>query len=224
MWAYVALGPLAQIAPPDTTTTEPPPTWYLGENRTANTTIMVTLISVIAGSVVISCVCVGLWMYYQNEKYAVRVGTADEEVVERSEGGYRTKRKIIPGQAPNESQAPARPSCLERCCNRLCPKKKVRRIAPVAQDSGGSLVLGARVRLVGLSQAHFNGLEGFITGGPNDKGRYTVDVIVDDDEMVREMQTLSFKPDNLLVLPPENANANLQAMPGRGPSSYRGGA
>lgn len=26
------------------------------------------------------------------------------------------------------------------------------------------LAVGARVRLIGLSQAHFNGLEGFITG------------------------------------------------------------
>ena len=43
-------------------------------------------------------------------------------------------------------------------------------------------MVGARVRLTGLSQAHFNGLEGYVTGGPNDKGRYTVDVIVDDDE------------------------------------------
>eukprot|EP00434_Breviolum_minutum_P015193 symbB.v1.2.013395.t1/scaffold945.1/size149787/7 len=93
---------------------------------------------------------------------------------------------------------------------------------------------------MGLSQAHFNGLEGYVVqdffhqqkiaawhttspGGPNDKGRYTVEVMVADDEMCREMQTLSFKADNLLVLPPEHATqaANL---PGRGPSSYRGGA
>lgn len=89
-----------------------------------------------------------------------------------------------------------------------------------AQESAGNLVLGAHVRLVGLSQAHFNGLEGYVTGGPNEKGRFTVDVIVDDDEMVREMQTLSFKAENLLVLPPEHASN----QPGRGPSSYRGGA
>ena len=58
----------------------------------------------------------------------------------------------------------------------------------------------------------------FLAGGPNEKGRYSVDVIVDDDEclgrmfmvsgaivhlplppqharMTREMQTLSFKPE-----------------------------
>ncbi|CAK9091634.1 unnamed protein product [Durusdinium trenchii] len=161
-------------------------------------------------------------------EYAVSVGTEDREVVERSEGGYRTKRKVIPGQAAEESK-PSKPSCLSRCLgrcyNRLCPKKQIRRIAPVSQENYGMLAVGARVRLIGLSQAHFNGLEGFITGGPNEKGRYTVDVIVDDDEMVREMQTLSFKADNLLVLPPEQTNSNQASnLPGRGPSSYRGGA
>jgi len=32
------------------------------------------------------------------------VGTEDQEIVERSEGGYRTKRKVIPGTAPDAPQ------------------------------------------------------------------------------------------------------------------------
>lgn len=32
------------------------------------------------------------------------------------------------------------------------------------QESAGILAVGARVRLMGLSQAHFNGLEGYVTG------------------------------------------------------------
>ena len=43
------------------------------------------------------------------------MGTEDQEVVERSEMGYRTKRKIIPGTAPGEQAAPAKPSCFSRC-------------------------------------------------------------------------------------------------------------
>jgi len=217
MWAYVALDPVMVEAPPDTTTTPPPPTW------TASNMIMVILIVSFGVGGLLSCIGVGMYMYVQREKYAVSVGTEDQEIVERSEGGYRTKRKVIPGTAPDARQKESKPSCFSRCYNRLCPKKQIRRIAPVMQAQGGDLVVGAHVRLIGLSQAHFNGLEGYVTGGPNDKGRYTVEVMVADDEMCREMQTLSFKADNLLVLPPEHATqaANL---PGRGPSSYRGGA
>lgn len=218
MWAHVALGPLIVDAPPDTTTTEPPPTW------TASSMIIVILVVSISAGGVLSCICVGMYMYVQREKDASSVGTEDQEIMERSEGGYRTKRKVIPGTAP-EPRKESKPGCLSKCYRRLCPKKQIRRIAPVMEESAGVLVVGARVRLTGLSQAHFNGLEGYVTGGPNDKGRYAVDVIVDDDEMCREMQTLSFKADNLLVLPPEHANSQAAAnLPGRGPSSYRGGA
>eukprot|EP00913_Durusdinium_trenchii_P005401 g5034.t1 len=95
---------------------------------TANNMIMVIMIVAISVGGCLSCICVGLYLYVQREKYAVSVGTEDRE------------------------------------------------------ENYGMLAVGARVRLIGLSQAHFNGLEGFITGGPNEKGRYTVDVIVDDDE------------------------------------------
>mmetsp|Transcript_16392 Transcript_16392/g.38835 ORF Transcript_16392/g.38835 Transcript_16392/m.38835 type:complete len:826 (-) Transcript_16392:301-2778(-) len=212
LWAYIALGPTIEEAPPDTTTTEPPPTW------TASTTIAVIMGAALGASGVLSCCAVAIYMYYQRKKYAVDVGTEDQEIVQRSEGGYRMKKKIIPGQAA-ESE-PAKPSCMSKCCEKICPKREIRRIAPVSQAGYGELKVGARVRLIGLSQAHFNGLEGFITGGPNEKGRYSVDVIVDDNEMAREMQTLSFKPDNLRVLPPENATS-MAPGPGRGPNTYR---
>ena len=38
------------------------------------------------------------------------------------------------------------------------------------QESAGVLVVGARVRLTGLSQAHFNGLEGYVTGASGGSG------------------------------------------------------
>ena len=53
------------------------------------------------------------------------MGTEDQEIVERSEGGYRTKRKIIPGEKPKEVVREVKPSCLERCCSAskrvVCP-------------------------------------------------------------------------------------------------------
>eukprot|EP00435_Cladocopium_sp_Y103_P025358 s429_g6.t1 len=131
--------------------------------ETASSMIIVILVVSISAGGVISCLCVGMYMYVQRERYASSVGTEDQEIVERSEGGYRTKRKVIPGKAP-EPRKESKPGCLSKCYRRLCPKKQIRRIAPVMEESAGILVVGAHVRLVGLSQAHFNGLEGYVTG------------------------------------------------------------
>lgn len=48
------------------------------------------------------------------------------------------------------------------------------------QESAGVLAVGARVRLMGLSQAHFNGLEGYVTGagGSHDGSHITAIVCV----------------------------------------------
>jgi len=63
------------------------------------------------------------------------------------------------------------------------------------------LVPGATVQLTGLLAApHFNGLVGTVVSGPNENGRYTVDLITSDDEVTREHQTKAFKPDNLIVI------------------------
>eukprot|EP00439_Symbiodinium_sp_Y106_P080895 s3379_g19.t2 len=167
MWVHVALGPTVEMAPPDTTTTEPPPD---GEHND-------------------SCrpgECSRRFRAY----FLLRSRLLHVLPAPKVRGCCG---KIIPGQAPDTK--PKKPSRLSKCCEKLWPKRRVRRIAPVSQAGGGQLAVGAHIRLVGLSQAHFNGLEGFITGGPNEKGRYSVDVIVDDDEMTREMQTLSFKPE-----------------------------
>ena len=48
-------------------------------------------------------------------RYASSVDTEDQEIVERSEGGYRTKRKVIPGTAP-EPKKESKPGCLSKCC------------------------------------------------------------------------------------------------------------
>ena len=45
-------------------------------------------------------------------------------------------------------------------------------VVPISlQAQGGDLVVGAHVRLIGLSQAHFNGLEGYVTGAEGEKPR-----------------------------------------------------
>lgn len=163
--------------------------------------------------------------WYCHSSYHTQVATEARTEVSVSDGGYRLKKKFVPGM---ESEAPP-PTRWEvfwsRVSSRLFPKKKLRRVVPISQAPGGALEIGTRVRLQGLSQAHFNGLTGFVTGGPNDKGRYTVEVIVDDDDSAREIQTLSFKPDNLRPLPPEWLTEKTQAdapKPGL-KSSYRSG-
>jgi len=57
------------------------------------------------------------------------------------------------------------------------------------------------VQLTGLLAApHFNGLVGSVVSGPNENGRFTVDLIMSDDDVTREHQTKAFKAENLLVL------------------------
>lgn len=233
MWAYVVADPFVKIDPkpiPEETTTTVPP------ELSMNNIIIIAAASALGGGCLLSCVVVFLWLYATAERHEVEVGTASKTITEVSEGGYRFKKKVIPGVAPVVK--PPEPSLCQRCWENspcvklLCPKREIRRVAPaeedLAEDAASSLTIGSRVRLMGLSKAHFNGLEGYVTGGPNEKGRFTVDVIVDDDESVRELQTLSFKPDNLRRIPPEFDNncsieetkASVETIP-RGPSSYR---
>jgi len=232
MWAYVVADPFVKIDPkpvPEETTTTAPPTLSMSN------IIIIAAASALGGGCLLSCVVVLLWLYANKESHEVTAGTESKTITEVSEGGYRFKKKVIPGVAPVIK--PPEPSLCQRCWDNspcvklLCPKRHIRRVAPVEEDladADSSLTIGSRVRLTGLSKAHFNGLEGYVTGGPNEKGRFAVDVIVDDDESVRELQTLSFKPDNLRRIPPEFANncsseetkASVETE-ARGPSSYR---
>jgi len=226
MWAYLAQGPFLELEPTTTTTTPPPPTWTTGGWIWA-------IVGGVAGGLCLLSCCVGAALIYCNRE---KVETEDKEVIEVSEGGYRSKKKIIPGQkAP-----PPKPSIFKRCweaspCVRyLCPKREIRRVAPVTQEmtetNPGEIYTGVRVRLHSLSQAHYNGLEGFVSGGPNEKGRYFVDVLLDDDERVRETQTVSFRPENMKVIPPEWAvdtetetTATIDIGSRVAPGSYRSG-
>eukprot|EP00930_Biecheleria_cincta_P007876 TRINITY_DN10916_c0_g1_i2.p1 TRINITY_DN10916_c0_g1~~TRINITY_DN10916_c0_g1_i2.p1 ORF type:complete len:670 (+),score=120.71 TRINITY_DN10916_c0_g1_i2:86-2095(+) len=233
--AHVVADPFVKIDPAPLPREETTSTTTAPPKLSMNSVIIIAAASAIGGGCLLSCLVVLLWLYATREQHEVDAGTESKTITEVSEGGYRFKKKVIPGTAPVVK--PPEPSLCQRCWENspcvklLCPKKQIRRVAPVDEENladASHLTIGSRVRLMGLSKAHFNGLEGYITGGPNDKGRFTVDVIVDDDDSVRELQTLSFKPENLRRLPPEFANdANIEAAKAsleenaRGPSSYR---
>jgi len=58
--------------------------------------------------------------------------------------------------------------------------------------------IGAMVRVGGLSAVEYNGLRGKVLAGPNEKERYTVEVVLK--EYPREIKEMSLKTDNLLVV------------------------
>lgn len=59
--------------------------------------------------------------------------------------------------------------------------------------------VGAQVKLQGLSKREYNGLNGTILSGPNDKGRWIVDVVIFEDATTEERKEMSFKSENLQV-------------------------
>eukprot|EP00933_Yihiella_yeosuensis_P080823 TRINITY_DN9432_c0_g1_i1.p1 TRINITY_DN9432_c0_g1~~TRINITY_DN9432_c0_g1_i1.p1 ORF type:complete len:834 (-),score=120.30 TRINITY_DN9432_c0_g1_i1:240-2741(-) len=205
MWVFVANGPVRTIIPTPAPEEPPEPIWK------TNAIIFIAAGVALGGACLCSLIAALAWCYMTAE-YTAQVGVESKTEVQTSEFGYRQKKIHHAGQEHISKPLP-KPKCCERLLNRiksrLCPKRELRRIAPIDEAAPGQgLTLGARVRLVGLSQAHFNGLEGFITDGPNEKGRYTVEVVVDDDHSAREIQTLSFKPDNLKALKPEFMGQN----------------
>jgi len=172
------------------------------------------------------CLMVGgccLWHRATN-RYEVKVAAEPskpsyEETVNRSDGGYRYKvdRKEVPG-APlqaHKQQKPRRRGCcarlLARCSGCFCSlfEPKLRRPdlpARSSRGSGGALMIGATVQLIGLqAMPHFNGLVGTVVSGPNEAGRYTVELSVWEDDRTREHQTKAFKADNLLVIDPDSS-------------------
>merc|ERR1712070_1284858 len=105
------------------------------------------------------------------------------------------------GPEPTKPQPPPRlGSCgrFLKCCRRrfcCCCQRKLRKAEAFSNnvDSEGVVRVGSRVKLFGLTQAHYNGLVGTVVDGPNEKGRFEVDLVVVDNDTLREHQTLSFK-------------------------------
>jgi len=86
--------------------------------------------------------------------------------------------------------------------------------------------IGSTVKLFGLSSAQYNGLTGTILSGPNDKGRYEVDLVVVNDHALEEHKFVSFKPDNMRVIAvevkeePESPSKIPRCDPGISPDTF----
>merc|ERR1711971_793245 len=112
----------------------------------------------------------------------------DREVTQVSDGGYRLKKVKIEGETFGEEQKPHEPDCLERKCSwcyKRCCKKKLKKAKAFSNESAfppadpSTLTVGTSVKLFGLKSAHYNGLTGTILSGPNEKGRFEVDLLVE---------------------------------------------
>jgi len=194
----------------------------------ANIMIFVGLGAALGGSCVIGLLFVfGWYCCIRRNKFAKVEPTADRELHQISEGGYRVQKVKIEGDKGSEGKPAPQPDCLERCClrcwKRCCAKKLKKAQAFSHQEANASpadpssITIGATVKLCGLSQAHYNGLIGTILSGPNEKGRFEVDLTVVDDHSLEEHQTLSFKPANM-------RNIDEVATEEPGVKSYRSGA
>merc|ERR1712050_477726 len=82
------------------------------------------------------------------------------------EGSYRTR-------APQDHATTPAPSPANGCCRRMVARCCSRRLARPddADDPDAVVTVGSEVRLVGLTQGHYNGLIGIVEEGPNEKGR-----------------------------------------------------
>lgn len=183
--------------------------------------LFVVLGSAIGGSCCIGIifVCIGYCCARRNKGNQKVAPAPVKEVTQVSDGGYRLKKIQIEGEAPEPEPEV---DCLERLCVRSCNcfvkcykrccTKKLKKakawaeidFAEATAADQSEVVVGSTVKLFGLSSAHYNGLVGTIISGPNDKGRYEIDLIVANDYQTEEHQTLSFKPSNMRVIPKED--------------------
>jgi hypothetical protein len=168
----------------------------------------------LAGSCIFGLLLVLCWYLYarRQRKFNKVEPTPVEKVTKISDGGYRVKTFQVGGETPEEE--PYEPDCCERVCTRCyrlfrrcCPKKKLKKVEAWSEDSTpgetadpSKLKPGTKVRLFGLTSAHYNGLPGTIRSGPNEKGRFEVDLLVVNNDAAEEQQTLSFKADNMKIL------------------------
>lgn len=221
LWVNVLSGPTQVVLAKEEATE--------GEDDAFSSTtsiIFVILGGAIAGSCIVGLLFVMVWYCCtrSRNKHRKVEPMPIQEVTQISEGGYRIKKVQVGGEIP-EQKAPEA-DCLERCwarCYKRCCAKKLKKArafsnqATPGSTEASEVTVGSQVQLCGLSQAHYNGLTGTIVSGPNEKGRYEVDLTVVNDYSTEEHQTLSFKPNNMRVISegPDVSQA------GRQPGSYR---
>lgn len=204
LWVSVSSGPTTAVVPK--ATPAPPVKEKLG----ASSIIFIALGCAIGGSILIGCCFVAVWyVATRGDKWRKVQPEGDREIHQISDGGYRIKKTKIPGEeAPPEPE----PDCLERCCMRCCKRlytmccvKKLKKAKAFSQEADtssapGEVTIGSTVKLFGLSASHYNGLTGTVISGPNEKGRYEVDLVTVDNGALEEHKTVSFKPDNMRVI------------------------
>jgi hypothetical protein len=151
------------------------------------------------------CCCIGYYVKQQDSDEEEEEDTVEDEPEETS---YRKKK--VNAQEPVKKKKKKKKSILSKlpCC-----RKRLERLdgETVASDPP---YVGAQVRLKGLSKREYNGLNGTILSGPNEKGRWVVDVVIFEDATTEEHKEMSFKAENLQV---QSAKKEVRASGG----SYR---
>jgi hypothetical protein len=237
LWVVVTAGPMQEVIPEEIIVEE-------RKALTGSSIIFVALGGAIGGSCVLGCLFVMVWYCFtrgnKHRKVTPAVTVSPEVTVTKvSEGGYRLKKVKVKDEEVIEEQ-PDEPDCLEKVCAKLCSKclgcyrrlcvKKLKKAKAFSQElptpsTETELTIGSTVQLFGLTSAHYNGLTGTILSGPSEKGRYEVDLIVVNDHALEEHKFVSFKPDNMRVIPTvgDEENPSPGLPPGPVSGSYRSG-
>lgn len=222
VWVYTASGPTLGSVP-----TQAPSGSAISTG--ISTTMIIAIVCAVAGACIVSGIAVFLWWALTRPGRRVRVmptwnggGTPGKvtETVKLSDAGYRLKKERKEEAGTNGEpdspgwSAPKKLTFTRFLMSRLCPCfiTEVKRLKIPAKGTFDDveIAVGMQVRLVGLSQAQYNGLSGIVTSGPNDKGRFMVDVLVVDDDSTREFTALSLRPENLRPSPQTFGNFMFQ--------------
>jgi len=223
MWVHVHESPRRELPPEDDEDKGV-------QIFTTSFGIILIIVSALVGSCCLAVVAVVIWWmmtrdYSQREDVDITEEPDEPDSVTQSEWGYRFKRnkrnRRLPAKKPRVEKKDFWDACFERCLQPLWRKLTTKKLKKVdaamfqemthnyasepgqhtyAGEPGVGVVVGVTVQLCGLNQAHFNGLVGTILSGPNEKGRYEVDLSVIDSDVLVERKTLSFKPDNMRVM------------------------
>jgi len=205
LWGSITTGPAQEVPVKEEPEEE-------SKAFTTSSIVLVALGTAFGGSCAVGLCFVFVWYCATRRNRHAKVAPVvipDRTVTTVSEGGYRLKKTKIEGETIAPQQKEVEQDCFERCLSRCwnkCCKKKLKKAKAFSQEGSftpadpSSLTIGSTVKMFGLNQAHYNGLTGTILSGPNDKGRFEVDLIVET-LGTEEHQTLSFKPDNMRLIP-----------------------
>jgi len=189
LWLHITGAPAVMA----TTTTIPP--------LVLASSALPMVMGIIAGSIFFISICsVCTWFLWKDHTSA-HIQDASTVTEEASSGGWRVKKtqneaELVQLSLCTRFFRQCRFPCLTKCCTR-----KLRRVVPTDEIiQSAPVTIGAEVKLCGLSQLQYNGLLGKVISGPNDKGRFEVEIWILDTSDVEEFKTMSFKPDNLGVV------------------------